>query len=149
MVVKKKTSSSIELIVINWKKSEFKKLITTYGIAPEWEPEHLVAGSMADKPPSCKMVVYAEYFSTGNLRFPITKFLGKVITGHCIHLSHIHPFCLMRICHFEFVYRANNIVPTVDKFAIFYKMHGRGAWFNCSTVSKIIIGIEPSRSDYE
>lgn len=61
MVGDKKTSYSptIESIKISWKQSEFEKLVTTYGIAPKWEPEFPAAGSIVDKSQASKIGVYA------------------------------------------------------------------------------------------
>lgn len=76
-------------------------------------------------------------------------FLWNILSAHGVHLSQVHPFGLMRIRHFEFVCWANNIVRKIDKFSVFYKMHRRGGWYNCASVSKRVIGTDPPHNVYE
>lgn len=129
--------------------NDLQDLVTTYGIAPEWEPEFSTSKSIAEKPPLGMMDVYAEYLYTGYLRFSITKFSCNILMGHEIHLPQVHPFGLMRIRHFEFCCPANNIMSTVEKFVVFYKMNGRGGWYNCAVTRKGMTSNETPRSAYD
>ena len=132
----------MDLMDIKWDKKEFESLVSTYGLAPEWEPEFPASGSIAGLPPYGKMTLYADYFTMGNFRLPITKFLMEVIKALGVHLSQIHPRGIMRIRHFEFVCRANGVEPRVDKFAVFYKVSRRDGLFTCHASSRKPFGKE-------
>ncbi|KAJ0800043.1 hypothetical protein HanPI659440_Chr03g0098411 [Helianthus annuus] len=77
-------------------------------------------GSTALNAPPGYMTLYATLFSEGNFRLPMSKFLGEILTKYCIHISQVNALGLPRVTHFEFICRAQKLVPTVEMFNIFY-----------------------------
>ncbi|MFS7889181.1 hypothetical protein Hanom_Chr00s000003g01603951 [Helianthus anomalus] len=66
------------------------------------------------------MTVYAAYFKEGNFCLPMTKFFGEVLSRYGLYSSQINSLGLPHVTHFEFIYRAQRLNPSVDMFNVFY-----------------------------
>ncbi|MFS8033999.1 hypothetical protein Hanom_Chr17g01576071 [Helianthus anomalus] len=66
------------------------------------------------------MTLYAAFFREGNFRLSITKFFGEVLSRYGFHISQISALGLPRVTHFEFIFRAQRLIPLVDMFNVFY-----------------------------
>ncbi|MFS7906322.1 hypothetical protein Hanom_Chr01g00057921 [Helianthus anomalus] len=51
------------------------------------------------------------------------KFFLDILSYYKFHISQMHPIGMVRVRHFEFVYRTMHIDPTVSHFRVFHQMH--------------------------
>ncbi|MFS7934548.1 hypothetical protein Hanom_Chr05g00392831 [Helianthus anomalus] len=83
-----------------------------------------------------------------NFCLPITKFMGKVLTRYRLHISQINVVGLPRITHFEFICRAQHLIPSVDMLNVFYYVSYTGGFysFNSRTTNVLSCSKDPSKS---
>ncbi|KAM0056030.1 hypothetical protein Hdeb2414_s0006g00214991 [Helianthus debilis subsp. tardiflorus] len=105
---------------INWKEEEFQNLIRDLGFHSDWGVQFPTPKSTSLNAPPGYVTLYADFFREGNFRLPMTKFTGEVLTNYGLHISQINALGLPRLTHFEFICRANRVVPTFEKFNVFY-----------------------------
>ncbi|MFS7898086.1 hypothetical protein Hanom_Chr07g00607251 [Helianthus anomalus] len=94
------------------------------------------------------MTLYSAFFREGNFRLVITKFLGVVLTRYGLHISQIIPVSMPRITHFEFICRAQRLIPTVDMFNVFYYVFSTAGFysFNSRTANVFPCNKDPPKS---
>ncbi|MFS7954998.1 hypothetical protein Hanom_Chr07g00637261 [Helianthus anomalus] len=90
------------------------------------------------------MTLYVDFFRDGNFRLPMLKFIGEVLIGYGLHISQINTLGLPRITHFEFIYRAQRIEPTFEKFNIFYFVTHTGGFYSLNSHTG---GVKPCSRD--
>ncbi|KAJ0620959.1 hypothetical protein HanIR_Chr01g0003251 [Helianthus annuus] len=119
--------------IINWKEEEFHNLCQRFKFTREWGAQFPTAGSTALNTPPGYMTLYAAFFREGNFRLPMTKFFGEIFTRYSLHISKINALGLPRVTHFEFICRAQKLVPSVEMFNMHYRAESEG-------VPKVVIG---------
>ncbi|MFS8012586.1 hypothetical protein Hanom_Chr14g01322631 [Helianthus anomalus] len=94
------------------------------------------------------MTLYAAFFKEGNVRLPTTKFFGEVRSRYGLHISQISALGLPRVTHFEFICRVQCLIPSVDKFNIFYYDSCTGGFysFNSRTANILPCSKDPPKS---
>ncbi|MFS7897232.1 hypothetical protein Hanom_Chr00s007557g01738021 [Helianthus anomalus] len=85
-----------------------------------WEATFPSAGSTIVDARHDFITLYATIFKEGNFWLPVAKFVSEVLTSYGIHISQVSLVVMPRITHFEFIYRAHNLVPTFDRFNVFH-----------------------------
>ncbi|MFS8024104.1 hypothetical protein Hanom_Chr16g01459321 [Helianthus anomalus] len=95
------------------------------------------------------MTLYAAFFREGNFRLPMMKFIGEVLTRYGLHISQINANGLLRVTHFEFIFRAQRLVPAVDMFNVFYYVTYTGGSFNYRTANVLPCSKDPPKSFHD
>ncbi|KAJ0431668.1 hypothetical protein HanIR_Chr17g0850861 [Helianthus annuus] len=72
--------------------------------------------------PAGYVIMWANFFVDGNLRFPLTVFVAEVLEYYQIHISQLIPFGMIQIRHFEYTFRALGLDITVENFRRFYQL---------------------------
>ncbi|MFS7994806.1 hypothetical protein Hanom_Chr12g01110431 [Helianthus anomalus] len=100
-----------------------------------------------DAPPGY-ITLYSYFFKEGNFRLPITKFIGEVLTCYGLHIFQISPAGMPRITHFEFICRAQRLIPSVDMFNVFYYVSFTGGFYslNYRTTNVLPCSRDPPKS---
>ncbi|KAF5807148.1 hypothetical protein HanXRQr2_Chr05g0230301 [Helianthus annuus] len=60
----------------------------------------------------------------------MTKFFGEVLSRYGLHISQINTLGLPRVTHFEFICRAQRLIPLVDMFNVFYYVSHTGGFYS-------------------
>ncbi|KAJ0666683.1 hypothetical protein HanPI659440_Chr17g0669501 [Helianthus annuus] len=137
--------------VINWKEEEFHNLVQKFKFPSDWGAQYLTAGSTALNTPPGYMTLYTAFFREGNFRLPMSKFLGDILTKYHIHISQVNTLGLPRVMHFEFICRAQKIVPTVEMFNVFYYFTYTDGFysFNSRTAGVLPCSRDPPKSFHD
>ncbi|KAL9998017.1 hypothetical protein Hdeb2414_s0583g00919461 [Helianthus debilis subsp. tardiflorus] len=90
------------------------------------------------------MTLYADFFREGKFRLPMSKFIGEVLTGYGFHISQINALGLPRLTQFEFIYHANRVEPTFEKFNTFYFVTYTGGFYSFNSRTG---GVKPCSRD--
>ncbi|KAJ0669134.1 hypothetical protein HanPI659440_Chr17g0697541 [Helianthus annuus] len=114
------------------------------GFCSEWGAQFPTPNSTALDAPPGYMTLYVAFFLEGNLRLPMTKFKGEVLTNYGLHISQISALGLPQSTHFEFICRANRIEPTFEKFNVFYFMSYIGGFHSFNSRTS---GVSPCSSN--
>jgi len=72
--------------------------------------------------------LYVAAFTGGNLRFPLSTFLLRVLDYFKIHVSVMHPLGITKIISFVVICRAYDIEPTLGLFRTFFNISLCGDW---------------------
>ncbi|KAF5804550.1 hypothetical protein HanRHA438_Chr05g0207951 [Helianthus annuus] len=74
--------------------------------------------------------------------------MGEVLTRYGLHISQISFIGLPRITHFEFICRAQHLIPSVDMFNVFYYVSCTGGFysFNSRTANVLPCSKDPPKS---
>ncbi|MFS7922017.1 hypothetical protein Hanom_Chr03g00243681 [Helianthus anomalus] len=146
--VRRVAATRPKLAVINWKEEELNNLIQNFAFPSDWGVQFPIATSTALDAPPGYITLYVDFFQEGNFRLPMSKFVGEVLTGYGIHISQINALGLHRITHFEFICRAQRIVPTFEKFNVFYYVTYIGGFysFNSRTSGAVPCSRDPPKS---
>ncbi|MFS7921991.1 hypothetical protein Hanom_Chr03g00243401 [Helianthus anomalus] len=146
--VRRVAATRPKLAVINWKEEELNNLIQNFAFPSDWGVQFPIATSTALDAPPGYITLYADFFRDGNFRLPMSKFVGEVLTGYGIHISQINALGLHRITHFEFICRAQRIVPKFEKFNVFYYVTYIGGfyYFNSHTSGAVPCSRDPPKS---
>ncbi|KAJ0622006.1 hypothetical protein HanIR_Chr01g0015221 [Helianthus annuus] len=108
------------LPVLKWSKGGFKTLMTTIQMADEWKATYPQEGDTGADAPAGYIILWANFFTEGNLRLPVTVFVAEVLEYYHHHISQLTPFGMFRIRNFEYTFRAHGLDITVENFRRFY-----------------------------
>ncbi|KAF5793874.1 hypothetical protein HanRHA438_Chr08g0332711 [Helianthus annuus] len=77
--------------------------------------------------------------------------MAAILHPYAFHISQLSPIGMVRIRHFEFVYRSQGLEPTVEKFRVFYQLIVTLGFFSFSlrNVKKILINPPKSFNDWK
>ncbi|KAJ0714590.1 hypothetical protein HanPI659440_Chr13g0491171 [Helianthus annuus] len=107
-------------------------------------------GQTAAQAPAGYITLFWDYFTDGNFRLPVTRFILDVLGYYKFHISQLHPMGMVRILQFEFLYRSMHIEPTVNHFRVFYQLHCSQGFYSFSqhpSAKKILL--TPPKSFHE
>ena len=105
-----------------WSQEEFDRLKTDQLFPSIWDAHLPKAGATAADAPAGYITLYIDFFCDGNFRLPVTEFIIEILHYYQIHISQLSPMGMVRIRHFEFLCRAHDLEPTVEKFRVFYQL---------------------------
>ncbi|KAJ0947329.1 hypothetical protein HanRHA438_Chr01g0014031 [Helianthus annuus] len=108
------------LPVLKWSKGGFKTLMTTIQMADEWKATYPQEGDTGADAPAGYIILWADFFTEGNLRLPVTVFVAEVLEYYHLHISQLSPFGMFRIRNFEYTFRVHGLDITVENFRRFY-----------------------------
>ncbi|KAJ0804961.1 hypothetical protein HanPI659440_Chr02g0044091 [Helianthus annuus] len=97
------------------------------------------------------MTLYAAFYREGNFRLLMTKFFGEILSRYGLHISQINTLGLPRVTYFEFICRAQWLVPKIDMFNIFYYVSYTGGCylFNYRTANVLPCSKDPPKSFHD
>ena len=149
-VKEKAEEQTIEIVRCRLKQTDFDDLIHGYEIDPVFEPELPSSSDTALCAPVGKITLYKDFFSIGNFRLPITRFVLEVLSTSGLHITQIHPLSMARLRHFEYVCRCKGVAPTMERLMVFYSFRSDrrgGGWYSLVGRSKVAtIASDPPRS---
>ncbi|MFS7919117.1 hypothetical protein Hanom_Chr03g00209091 [Helianthus anomalus] len=117
---KSKESLRTDKAIINWKEDEFQQIGQNFQFPANWGAKFPESGSTVVDALSGYITLYGTFFKEGNFHLPITKFLVEVLTRYGFHISQVSHVGIHRITHFKFRCQAQNLIPTVEMFNVFY-----------------------------
>ncbi|KAJ0802236.1 hypothetical protein HanPI659440_Chr03g0126861 [Helianthus annuus] len=110
------------LPALKWTRKTFDRLMLDVQMPPEYGAQYPSEGDTGADAPAGYVTMWADFFGDCNLRLPLTVFVVDVLEWYKVHISQMSPFGMIRICNFEFTFRALGIEPTVGDFRRFYQM---------------------------
>ncbi|KAF5787864.1 hypothetical protein HanXRQr2_Chr10g0457651 [Helianthus annuus] len=102
--------------VLRWDLGLFEQIVRSFRFPPEWDARYPAQNQTAADAPPGYITLYEDFFLQGNFRLPATNFMGNILHFYNFHISQMSPPGMVRVRHFEFLYRAHGIEPTVEKF---------------------------------
>ncbi|MFS8023759.1 hypothetical protein Hanom_Chr16g01455311 [Helianthus anomalus] len=97
--------------VINWKE-ELNNLVQNFGFSTDWGVQFPAPNFTAHDAPPGYITLYADFFREG------------------LHISQINALGFPRVTHFEFIYRAQRVEPSFEKFNVFYFVTYSGGFYS-------------------
>ncbi|KAJ0880496.1 hypothetical protein HanRHA438_Chr10g0463801 [Helianthus annuus] len=92
------------LPVLKWTTGGFKTLMTTIQIADDWKVSYPQEGDTSVDAPAGYITLWADFFTEGNLRLPVTVFVAEVLEYYHLHISQLSPFGMFQIRNFEYTF---------------------------------------------
>ncbi|KAJ0539180.1 hypothetical protein HanHA300_Chr08g0283421 [Helianthus annuus] len=118
------------LPVLKWSKGGFKLLMATVQMAKDWDATYPQVGDTGADAPAGYITLWADFFTDGNLRLPVTVFVAEVLEYYHLHISQLSPFGMFRIRNFEYTFRAHGLPITVENFRRFYQLTVNTGFFS-------------------
>ncbi|KAJ0834599.1 hypothetical protein HanRHA438_Chr16g0745481 [Helianthus annuus] len=118
------------LPVLKWTIGGFKNLMTTIHMADDWKATYPQEGDTGVDAPADYITMWADFFTEGNLRLPVTVFVAEVLEYYHLHISQLSPFGMFRIRNFEYTFRAHGLPITVENFRRFYQLTVNTGFFS-------------------
>ncbi|KAF5795236.1 hypothetical protein HanXRQr2_Chr08g0337271 [Helianthus annuus] len=112
---------SASLPLLKWLREIFYDLVKNFKFLDSWDVRYPEEGQTAADAPAGYITLFWDYFADGNFRLPATRFVLDVLDHYNFHISQLHP--IVRIRHFEFLCWSMHIVPTINRFRVFYQLH--------------------------
>ncbi|KAJ0575789.1 hypothetical protein HanPSC8_Chr05g0193851 [Helianthus annuus] len=110
------------LPVLKLTESAFGQLMTNIQMLIAYGAIYPQEGDTAGDAPAGYISMFADWFEICNLRLPLTVFIVDLLEYYNIHTSQLSPLGMIRARHFEYTFRAQNVVPLVEDFRRFYHM---------------------------
>ncbi|MFS7962947.1 hypothetical protein Hanom_Chr08g00732451 [Helianthus anomalus] len=82
----------------------------------------------------------------------MTNFMAHILQDYGFHILQMSPPDMVRVRHFEFLCRAHDIEPTVEKFRVFYQLirnMGFYSFGNRGAAKKILLNPPKSFQDWK
>ncbi|XP_035838770.1 uncharacterized protein LOC110907441 [Helianthus annuus] len=118
------------LPVLKWTKGSFKTLMATVQMAKDWNATYPQVGDTGADAPAGYITLWADFFTHGNLRLPVTVFVAEVLEYYHLHISQLSPFGMFRIRNFEYTFRAHGLPISVENFRRFYQLTVNTGFFS-------------------
>uniref|UniRef100_A0A251UZB5 Putative transposase (Putative), gypsy type n=1 Tax=Helianthus annuus TaxID=4232 RepID=A0A251UZB5_HELAN len=118
------------LPVLKWTKGSFKTLMATVQMAKDWNATFPQVGDTGADAPAGYITLWADFFTHGNLRLPVTVFVAEVLEYYHLHISQLSPFGMFRIRNFEYTFRAYGLPISVENFRRFYQLTVNTGFFS-------------------
>ncbi|KAM0052184.1 hypothetical protein Hdeb2414_s0007g00245281 [Helianthus debilis subsp. tardiflorus] len=141
---------SSSLPPLKWSKEIFDGLVQNFKFPKSWGVMYPEEGQTAAQAPAGYITLFWDYFTEGNFRLPVTRFVLDILHYYKFYISQLNPMGMVRIRHCEFLCRSMHIEPTVDHFRVFYQLHcsqGFYSFAQCPSAKKILLS--PPKSFHE
>ncbi|XP_035841945.1 uncharacterized protein LOC118488448 [Helianthus annuus] len=99
-------------------------------MADDWKATYPQEGDTGVDAPAGYITLWADFFTEGNLRLPVTVFVAEVLEYYHLHISQLSPFGMFRIRNFEYTFRAHGLAITVENFRRFYQLTVNTGFFS-------------------
>ncbi|KAJ0489430.1 hypothetical protein HanHA300_Chr12g0443991 [Helianthus annuus] len=110
------------LRVLKWDLGLLEQITRGFRFPPEWDARYPGQNQTAADVPSGYITLLEDFFLQGNFRLPATEFLAHILHYYGFHISQMSQPGMVRVRHFEFLCRAHDIEPTVERSRVFYQL---------------------------
>ncbi|KAM0031400.1 hypothetical protein Hdeb2414_s0017g00508361 [Helianthus debilis subsp. tardiflorus] len=107
---------STSLPPLKWLKEIFGGLVQNFKFPKSWGVMYPEERQTTAHAPAGYITLFWDYFTKGNFRLPVTRFVLDILDFYKFHIPQLNPMGMFRIRHFEFVCWSMHIEPTVDCF---------------------------------
>ncbi|KAJ0948460.1 hypothetical protein HanRHA438_Chr01g0027471 [Helianthus annuus] len=114
--------------VLKWKYTDSRTLMTTIQMSKSYGAIYPQEGDTVADAPAGMVTMFAKFFSTYNLRLPLTVSMVDLLEYYKTHISQLSPLGMVCARHFEYCFRSQNLESLVEDFRRFYQMHEK-LWF--------------------
>ncbi|XP_035845001.1 uncharacterized protein LOC118491370 [Helianthus annuus] len=104
--------------------------MATVQMAKDWNATYPQVGDTGADAPAGYITLWADFFTHGNLRLPVTVFVAEVLEYYHLHISQLSPFGMFRIRNFEYTFRAHGLPISVENFRRFYQLTVNTGFFS-------------------
>ncbi|KAM0048023.1 hypothetical protein Hdeb2414_s0008g00269761 [Helianthus debilis subsp. tardiflorus] len=115
------------LPVLKWSKTGFKNPMTTVRMSDDWDATYPQEGDTGADAPAGYITMWADFFTDGNLRLPVTVFVAEILEN------------------FEYTFRAHNLPITVENFRRFYQLTVNTGFFSFNQRNKSLKLMTPPK----
>ncbi|MFS7947101.1 hypothetical protein Hanom_Chr06g00544141 [Helianthus anomalus] len=141
---------SVNLPPLKWPRETFDGMVRNFKFPDSWDARYPDEGQTAEDASAGYITLFGDFFSAGNFRLHVTKFILEIISYYKFHISQMHPIGMVRVRHFEFVCWSMHIDPTVNRFRVFHQMHCfQGFYFFVQRASAKKILLHPPKSFHD
>ncbi|KAJ0792781.1 hypothetical protein HanOQP8_Chr01g0021831 [Helianthus annuus] len=102
--------------------------MTTIQMSKSYGAIYPQEGDTVADAPAGMVTMFAEFFSTYNLRLPLMVSMVDLLEYYKTHISQLSPLGMVCARHFEYCFRSQNLESLVEYFRQFYQMHVQ-LWF--------------------
>ncbi|KAF5805760.1 hypothetical protein HanXRQr2_Chr05g0213281 [Helianthus annuus] len=110
------------LRVLKWDLGLSEQITRGFRFPPEWDARYPGQNQTAADAPPGYITLFEDFFLQGNFRLPATEFMAHILQYYGFHISQMNPPGMVRVRHFEFLYRSHDVEPTVERFRAFYQL---------------------------
>ncbi|KAJ0939112.1 hypothetical protein HanRHA438_Chr02g0057361 [Helianthus annuus] len=131
---------------LKWSKEILDGLVQNFKFHTNWGVMYPDEGQTAAQAPAGYITLFWDYFTDGNFRLPTTRFVLDFLGYYKFHISQLHPIGMVQIRDFEFLCRSMRIVPTINRFRVFYQLpysQGFYSFAQRSSAKKILLTPPP------
>ncbi|KAJ0432370.1 hypothetical protein HanIR_Chr17g0858421 [Helianthus annuus] len=127
--------------VLKWDHRLFEQIVRGFQFPAEWDARYPQQGQTAADAPPGYIKLFADFFIDGKFRLPATHFVATILHFYGFHISQMSPMGMVRVRHFEFVWRSQGQEPSVEKFRVFYQLICNMGFYSFAlrNVKKILI----------
>ncbi|KAM0038561.1 hypothetical protein Hdeb2414_s0013g00416331 [Helianthus debilis subsp. tardiflorus] len=141
---------SVNLPPLKWPKETFDSMVRNFKFSDNLDVRYPDEGQTTADAPAGNITLFWDFFSAGNFRLPVTKFFLEIISYYKFHISQMHPVGMVRVHHFEFVFRLMHMEPTVNHFRVFHQMYcSQGFYSFVKRASAKKILLQPPKSFHD
>ncbi|KAJ0635459.1 hypothetical protein HanOQP8_Chr17g0651061 [Helianthus annuus] len=137
--------------VLKWDQGLFEQIVRGFQFPAEWDVRYPQQGQTAADAPPGYITLFADFFIDGKFRLPATHFMATILHFYRFHISQMNPMGMVRVRHFEFVWRSQGQEPSVEKFRVFYQLICNMGFYSFAlrNVKKILINLPKSFHDWK
>ncbi|KAM0025193.1 hypothetical protein Hdeb2414_s0021g00571551 [Helianthus debilis subsp. tardiflorus] len=140
------------LRVLKWDMGLFEQITSGFRFPTKWDSRYPGQNQTAADVPSGYITLFEDFLLQGNFWLLATQFMAHILRYYGFHISQPSPLSTVWVGHFEFLCRAHDIEPTVDKFWVFYQLirnMGFYSFGNRGTAKKILLNPPKSFHDWK
>ncbi|KAF5767050.1 hypothetical protein HanXRQr2_Chr15g0722651 [Helianthus annuus] len=140
------------LRVLKWDLGLFEQITRGFRFPSERDARYPGQHQTAADAPPRYITLFEDFFLQGNFRLPTTNFMAHILQYYGFHISQMSPPRMVRVRHFEFLCRAHDVEPTVEKFRVFYQLirnMGFYSFGNRGAAKKILLNTPKSFHDWK
>ncbi|KAJ0603898.1 hypothetical protein HanHA300_Chr02g0043421 [Helianthus annuus] len=116
-----------------WSKEIFDGLVQNFKFPTSWGVMYPEEGQTAAQAPAGYITLFWDYFTEGNFRLPVTRFVLDILGYYKFHISQLNPMGMVRIRHFKFLCRSIHIELTESFSSVLSTSLFTRLLFVCST----------------
>ncbi|KAF5816026.1 hypothetical protein HanRHA438_Chr03g0141321 [Helianthus annuus] len=118
------------LPILKWTVASFRALMLNVRMSDEYGARFPAEDDTTADAPAGYVTLFVDFFGEGNFRMPLTVFMANLLEYYKIHISQLSSLGMVRVHHFEYCFRSQEIEPTVEHFRRFYQMHDQLGFYS-------------------
>ncbi|MFS8007843.1 hypothetical protein Hanom_Chr14g01265721 [Helianthus anomalus] len=120
------------LPVLKWNAPAFRRLMTSLKMPEEHGATYPNDGDTAADAPAGMITLFIDFLGLGNFWLPLAVCMADLLEYYKIHLSQLSALGLVRVQHFEYCFRSQEIKPMVENFRRFYQLQALLGFYSFS-----------------